>query len=558
MATNGYLKGTTVKSGPTNQSRIRIFFMSTAGLALIYFVAITVAESTTVLIEPRIGLILHGCVLVAILIHSALLSRGYQQNFLLSLILAPLVRLLSLSLPLTDFQFVYWYAIIGAPLIITAFLTSRVIGLSRAQMGITFKGIPLQLSIGLIGIGLGFIEYQILHPAPLTKGISLQEIWMPALILLIFTGLLEEVIFRGVMQYVSLRSLARFGIFYVSAIFAVLHLGYKSIPDVIFVFAVAMLFGYITHKTGSILGVTIAHGLTNIGLFLVFPFIVGTAVIGSKEPSGQSYAQIATLTSTLAAPSPTLTMQPGTKVAVWSSENSLKTITPNHPTLIPSSPTITSTSTHTAVPTHTSTLFIPSTATPTPSFTPKPGEIVSTTPIPIKTIQPTIIPPTPTGVPLVSQTITSTMPSPYGKLIDDGDLEFLRSGGEEHLSSEGFGGDFVWTTTTDGNARVQIEWRPTLLMCGTYKVEVFIPSGINLTETAFYQVGYRQGMSSRLINQSAYAGTWVSLGEYEFLPTSGTFLRLTNSTGEPARSDLAIVFDAARWTLISPCIISKP
>ncbi len=150
------------------------------------------------------------------------------------------------------------------------------------------------------------------------------------------------------------------------------------------------------------------------------------------------------------------------------------------------------------------------------------------------------------------------MPSPYGVLIDDGDLEFLRSGGEEYRSSEGFGGDFVWTTTTDENARVQIEWRPTLLMCGTYKVEVFIPKGINLSTSAFYQVGYRQGMSSRLINQSAYSGSWVSLGEYEFLPTSGTFLRLTNSTGEPARSNLAIVFDAARWTLVSVCSTDQP
>lgn len=99
MATNGLLKETTAKLGTTNRSRIRTFFVSTAGLALVYFVAITIAESTTVLIEPRIGLILHGCALIALIIHSALLSRGYQQNFLLSLILAPLVRLLSLSLP---------------------------------------------------------------------------------------------------------------------------------------------------------------------------------------------------------------------------------------------------------------------------------------------------------------------------------------------------------------------------------------------------------------------------------------------------------------------------
>jgi membrane protease YdiL (CAAX protease family) len=553
MATNGYIKDSTVKPEPTNRSRIQAFFTSTGGLAIIYLVAITIAESTTVLIEPRIGLILHGCVLVAILFHSALVSRGFQQNFLLSLILAPLVRLLSLSLPLTSFQFVYWYAIIGAPLLITAFLTARVIGLSRSQMGLTLKGIPLQLSIGTIGIALGLIEYYILHPAPLSKGLSFQDIWLPALILLFFTGFLEEVIFRGVMHNVSLRSLSRYGILYVSLIFAVLHLGYKSIPDVIFVFAVAMLFGYIALRTGSILGVTIAHGLTNIGLFLIFPFIIGTAAIGIKTPSGQTNSQMASLTSTVTKSSPTLTAQSGTKKPL-SEENSGIAPTTQKPTLLPPSPT--ATTTYTVVPSDTPTPTVSYTATLTNTL--EPDENTLTPSVLTATIQPTILLTTPTVVPYATQTITSPLPSPYGALIDDGDLEFLRSGGEEYLSSEGFTGDFVWTTTTDGNARVQIEWRPTLVMCGTYKVEVYIPSGINLTKSAFYKVGYRQGMSSRLINQSAYGGSWVSLGEYEFLPTSGTFLRLTNSTGEPARSDLAIVFDAARWTLISSCSTSQP
>jgi len=72
MATNGYLKNPTIKSEPTHSSRIKAFFTSTGALAIIYLVAITIAESTTVLIDPRIGLILHGCVLVAILFHSAL------------------------------------------------------------------------------------------------------------------------------------------------------------------------------------------------------------------------------------------------------------------------------------------------------------------------------------------------------------------------------------------------------------------------------------------------------------------------------------------------------
>ena len=41
-----------------------------------------------------------------------------------------------------------------------------------------------------------------------------------------------------------------------------------------FVLLVSLLFSYIVHETGSILGVTLAHGFTNIGLFLIFPFLI--------------------------------------------------------------------------------------------------------------------------------------------------------------------------------------------------------------------------------------------------------------------------------------------
>lgn len=560
MTANGYLKNTTAKPEQPSRSRLRLFVSSTPGLALIYFCAITIAESTTVLFEPRIGLILHGFVLVAILMHSALLSRGTQQSFLLSLILAPLVRLLSLSLPLTSFRFVYWYAVIGAPLFLAAMFTARVIGLDRVQIGLTLKALPFQLFFGLVGIGLGYIEYTILRPAPLTTGPTLKEIWLPALILLIFTGLLEEVIFRGVMYYVSLRSLGRPGIIYVAAIFAVLHLGYKSISDVIFVFAVALFFGIIAFRTGSILGVTLAHGLTNIGLFLVFPFAIGPANLNLPSPTSQPLSPTAIVTSTHAYTQLSPTARPTIKPTQSSGVSSPITVTLTAMTPTLSSSTATMTFAPSSTPSLTATPQITDTAFPSQTITPTPVNTVTSTPSLSATVQPTVIATvSPSSTPLLpTQTTTLTSPPPNQVVIDDGDLGFLRSGGEQYSSPQGFGGDFIWTTTTNGNARVQVEWRPILSMCGIYKVEVFIPAGINLTKSAFYQVGFRSGMSSRLMDQSAHPGEWVSLGEYEFLPTSGTFLRLTNSTGEIARPDLAITFDAARWTLVAACSTGQP
>jgi membrane protease YdiL (CAAX protease family) len=60
---------------------------------------------------------------------------------------------------------------------------------------------------------------------------------------------------------------------YVNAVFAVLHIGYLSILDVVFVFLVGLLFSLFALRTKSIVGVTIAHGAVNISLFLLLPFL---------------------------------------------------------------------------------------------------------------------------------------------------------------------------------------------------------------------------------------------------------------------------------------------
>jgi LysM repeat protein len=152
------------------------------------------------------------------------------------------------------------------------------------MIGLTYRHWPLQLLVGLTGVFLGYIEYLILKPAPLIPELDLGQVWIPALILLIFTGFLEELIFRGMMQYASLRSLGRIGIYFVAVVFAVLHLGYHSAVDVLFVLLVALFFGWVTFRTGSILGVSLAHGLTNIGLYLILPFILVTPAAAPGVP----------------------------------------------------------------------------------------------------------------------------------------------------------------------------------------------------------------------------------------------------------------------------------
>jgi hypothetical protein len=76
------------------------------------------------------------------------------------------------------------------------------------------------------------------------------------------------------MQSASTEALGKAAIPYVAIVFAALHVGYKSAPDVAFVFFVALFFSWAVARTGSLLGVTLAHGIANVVLYLVAPFIV--------------------------------------------------------------------------------------------------------------------------------------------------------------------------------------------------------------------------------------------------------------------------------------------
>jgi hypothetical protein len=250
----------------------------TAGMkeAMIYLLAITAAEAVTVFVQPVWGIVCHAIVLVAVIVHSALASDSRYRHLVLSLALVPLVRIISLSMPLVDIPQIWWYPIIYAPLLAAAIMVVRILGHGLGEVGLNFKRIPLQLAVGLTGVVFGVVEYYILTPQPLIAEFTWQEVWLPALIFLVCTGFVEEFIFRGVLQRTAVEVFGGWwGIIYVSLLFAVLHIGFLSLIDVIFVFFVALFFGWVVNKTGSLFGVTLAHGITNSLLYLGLPFLLG-------------------------------------------------------------------------------------------------------------------------------------------------------------------------------------------------------------------------------------------------------------------------------------------
>ena len=242
-------------------------------LVFLYVTAVAAAELVTTFTDARWGLAAHITILAALLAHASLAGKQSSQRLFLALALAPLIRILSLTMPLQDVDLVYWYVIVAVPLLLTAAIVAANLKLSLEDLGLTLRALPLQGLIALSGLGFGVAEYFILRPKPLVDELSWQSTTLPALILLVGTGFNEEFVFRGVMQSASRQALGKLSIVYVAVVFAVLHLGYKSVSDVAFVFAVGLLFGWLVARTRSLLGVTLSHGATNITLYLVIPFL---------------------------------------------------------------------------------------------------------------------------------------------------------------------------------------------------------------------------------------------------------------------------------------------
>ena len=243
-------------------------------LPIFYLVAITGAEIVTNFVDLMAGVICHVILLVALIVQSSLASNSPQHKLLLALCLAPLTRIMSLSMPLTQFSVVYWYLIIYPSLFLAAWVTMHRLNFRGREIGLNAQRLPLQLVVALSGIILGVMEYLILRPEKAITELTWGGILLAIIALVAGTGFVEEFVFRGILQRTSLEALGAWGLPYVAFLFAILHLIHHSAIDIVFVFAVGLFFGWVVNKTGSLLGVTLAHGITNTLVYLVIPSLI--------------------------------------------------------------------------------------------------------------------------------------------------------------------------------------------------------------------------------------------------------------------------------------------
>jgi membrane protease YdiL (CAAX protease family) len=231
-------------------------------------------------------LIFFGNFSVAMSIHASnlvllIISSIYINNRLYpALMLLPLFRLLNVAMPVFFNLSLYSYSLVYAPMFIPIYFIIKDGFVSRSEAGISFKGfffyLPLCLSVGF---ALGWGEYQIIHPQILTPGVDIKNVLILIVTMIFFVGLVEEFVFRSSLQTVlEERMGAKAGLLLTSIIFGFMHSGYHLPLELLYVSFAGMVFGLLFWLTKSLPLISLAHGVTNISLFLIVPIDPGVLV----------------------------------------------------------------------------------------------------------------------------------------------------------------------------------------------------------------------------------------------------------------------------------------
>lgn len=185
--------------------------------------------------------------------------------------LIPVFRLVNLGMPVFFELTVYWLPLIYGPIIPAIYVIGQSENSVSFRMGWKYALLGLPLAIPSSAV-LGYVEYFIITPQALIPEWSMVQLALISIVMIGFVGLAEELLFRGVLQQALVDRIGTVpGIFLASAIFGLMHSGYRIPSELVFAVTIGLVFGAIYHRTESLLLVTVMHGVLNVFLFAILP-----------------------------------------------------------------------------------------------------------------------------------------------------------------------------------------------------------------------------------------------------------------------------------------------
>lgn len=197
-----------------------------------------------------------------------------------SLVLIPLYILFTSSLPWFFLKQELLLPAVYAVILALCFWHVYDKDLNLRELGFRWDRWPRYALWGFaMGVPLGIIEFLILRIAPASPTFQVTNLLRDLLYMVFFVGLGEEFLFRALIQKDLSRAFGwKWGLFLTSFLFMVMHLTWRSVPELLFVFGAGVILGYMYQKTGSMVGITVLHGVGNVMLVAVVPYLLPSLV----------------------------------------------------------------------------------------------------------------------------------------------------------------------------------------------------------------------------------------------------------------------------------------
>jgi membrane protease YdiL (CAAX protease family) len=205
-------------------------------------------------------------------------------------------------------------------MVVAGVVALRLAGQSAKEVGLipAPREVPVAAFLLPVGLALGVALYWLIAPPGLARELASYNVGLVALVVILNPGLVDELVFRGVLQRASLGVLGNgLGIAYASLLYAPIvpaGLADGGLLAVVATFLVGLMLSLVTARTGSILSAAVAHASLAVGLFVVAPYWTsqGIGAVGgpTSGPSAFETRPPATRPITVISGSPTLVPAP--------------------------------------------------------------------------------------------------------------------------------------------------------------------------------------------------------------------------------------------------------
>jgi membrane protease YdiL (CAAX protease family) len=192
-----------------------------------------------------------------------------------ALLLLIIFRLVNFSMPIFFEKNLYSFVFIYAPLAIPISFAVTHQEVIYEKMRDTLRKIWIYLPLSvLIGFAFGQAEYMLIGARELIPDLSLTNLLMLIIIMVFIVGLIEELIFRSILQ-TSLEGLFGpfMGILLSSLLFGIMHSTYGTPYEMLYSFFVGGFLGYLFYRTRSLPLLVMIHGSMNVFLFGILPHV---------------------------------------------------------------------------------------------------------------------------------------------------------------------------------------------------------------------------------------------------------------------------------------------